>query len=45
MGTQMHNHPATALQTAPPNPARYPNIHDPVRASGTSSAICTGVAI
>ena len=41
----MQTHPATAFQTAPPNPARYPKIHDPVRENGSSSAICTGVAI
>ena len=41
----MQAHPATALKTAPPNPARDPNIHDPVRANGSSSAICTGVDI
>jgi len=41
----MHAQPATALKTAPPNPARDPNIHEPVRVNGSNSAICTGVAI
>jgi hypothetical protein len=45
MGTERQAHPATAFQTAPPNPARDPNIHDPVRARGMSSANCAGVAI